>query len=57
MNFAEVREETLKKSMLRTSMCKSIRTHTLNDSKRCTESFIYDKLEKSLVSHEINHNR
>ena len=57
LNFAEVREETLKKSLLRTSICKSRRTNTLNDSKRCTESFIYDKLEKSLVTHEINHNR
>lgn len=37
-------------------MCKSRRTNTLQESKRCTESFIYDKLEKSLVSHEISHN-
>lgn len=29
----------------------------VNDSKKCTESFIYDKLEKSLVAHEFNQNR
>ena len=41
---------------MRTSVCKSRKTN-LNDSKRCTESFVYDKLEKSLMTHEINHNK
>ena len=38
-------------------MSKSRRTKTLYDSKKCTESFIYDKLQKSLMAHEINHNK
>lgn len=43
-NLADFHEGTLKRSHLKSSMSKSRRIKTLNDSKRCTESFIYDKL-------------
>ena len=29
----------------------------INESKKCTESFIYDRLEKSLATHEFNQSR
>lgn len=50
----------MKKNILGNSMIKSRRntqnTHTLNDSKLFTESFIYGSLEKSHITHNTSAN-
>lgn len=57
MNVMEVKESILKKSRLGNFALRSRRNTLLNDSKLNTESFIYEKLEKSLVSHSLSKNQ
>jgi hypothetical protein len=51
----EGRDEELKKSQIGSSLFKS-RRNTLHDSKK-TDSYIYDRLEKSLINQSLSKNR
>lgn len=57
LSIAEVKDSCLRKSSVNcNTLYKSRRNTAMNDSKLYTESLIYDRLEKSLVSHKMSKN-